>query len=189
MKKPVESPRVSAILALVYNYAHVPPAILANAARRGTEVHHVCELYDRGELDETYITDEIEPYLTAWKAFCAVEKPIWEHIEVGFDFASEYPHRNYRSEGVDRICVMGGIKWLLDLKTVYEASEVLKRVWALQISAYAHGFGDLSITHVGIVHLKKNRTYDFHDFSMGMEKNTEDFLRLVEAWHVIDSIQ
>jgi hypothetical protein len=53
------------------SYAGIPKDILDHASWRGTMVHQLCELWDRGEDVETLyeIDPEILPYLHAWQQF------------------------------------------------------------------------------------------------------------------------
>jgi hypothetical protein len=45
------------------------PALLAAARERGRRVHKACDLFDRGELEETSVDETDEPYIRAWKRF------------------------------------------------------------------------------------------------------------------------
>lgn len=51
------------------DYSMVPANILVDAQKRGTRVHLICELYDRGELDLSSCDLEDTQYLDQWVKF------------------------------------------------------------------------------------------------------------------------
>ena len=58
---------------------------------KGTFIHDMCAMYDRGELDEGSLDSQLLPYLDAWKAFrkqmpvtfAVIEQPFYS-LEYGF---------------------------------------------------------------------------------------------------------
>lgn len=62
-------PSVTEVLGILVDFSDVPPATLENARRRGTEVHAMVDLFNREQLDESSVSDELAPYLDAWKLF------------------------------------------------------------------------------------------------------------------------
>ena len=81
---------------------------------RGAEVALVTELHDKGILDEDTVTDEIRPYLKAWKRFKADTGFLCELIE------EPVYHRELRYAGtLDRIGTWreSPNRILLDIKT------------------------------------------------------------------------
>lgn len=64
-------PGVSRILqgAGLIDFSKVPIDRLEAALNFGTAVHRACELYDKNDLDETSLSEELIPYLNAWKKF------------------------------------------------------------------------------------------------------------------------
>lgn len=64
-------PSVTQILRDWSPTAHIDPALLAVARQRGEEVHWATALDDHCDLDPDSISDEIRPYLEAWRLFRA----------------------------------------------------------------------------------------------------------------------
>jgi len=71
----------------IVDLAAVPPEILANAARRGREIHTALRYYLDGEADwRALVTEETAPYVDAAIAFCTetgveplvVERPMYD---------------------------------------------------------------------------------------------------------------
>ena len=74
-------PSVTQVLGGLYLFAGVPFDVLEAARERGSDVHAACQFYDEGDLDEDSLTDEVRPYLEAWKKFTRDCEPWWTHIE------------------------------------------------------------------------------------------------------------
>lgn len=52
------------------DYGNIDPAVLENAARRGSEVHELAAAYNQhGEVDPAWISDETRPYFDALMKF------------------------------------------------------------------------------------------------------------------------
>lgn len=52
-----------------YGIAH---DVMENASRRGSDVHSICESFDRyGDFDPSWITEETKPYFEGWQEFLA----------------------------------------------------------------------------------------------------------------------
>lgn len=122
-------PSVTQILSVLPNaYETVPPEVLERKRILGTAVHRACELDDQEVLDQFTVHPLVEPYLTAWRRFCA---------DTGFTpSAIEEPgySREYGYAGtLDRVGEIGGALAVLDLKCVAE----LKPETALQTAGYA----------------------------------------------------
>lgn len=61
-------PSVTTILGPIRpDFSMVPPDVLEQKRRLGTDVHLACELDDLGELEA--VDAELQPYLDAWRAF------------------------------------------------------------------------------------------------------------------------
>ena len=68
------------------DYSMVPSNILTDAQKRGTRVHLICELWDKGELDLDSLDGEDQDYLDQWiwfkkskdiKTFDLIESPLY----------------------------------------------------------------------------------------------------------------
>ena len=128
-------PSVTQLLEHLHSFAGVPLAILLEAQQRGTYVHQMCELYDRGELDEqqnAHVAGGLYVgYLDAWKRFIDDFAPNWEAIEErGYSRAHGFAGTKDRRGGFERRHT--GSRWVCDIKTGRQAH----RVWGLQTAAY-----------------------------------------------------
>jgi hypothetical protein len=120
--------RVTDVLKPFVNLSHIDPAVLQNAADRGTRVHKYCELYAQNMLIEDP-TDECKGYVKSFKEWfdknvgevISLEKrlnhPILK-ISGKYDLLVSLKERN-------EIC-------LIDIKTPQSPSDS----WALQTAAY-----------------------------------------------------
>lgn len=130
----INVPGVTSLLRPIHNFDGVPAGVLEAARRRGTYVHRMTELYDKGELDEDanarVMGGAFVGYLQAWKDFLErYEVEILENEQMGYcslGFAGQW----------DRWVRMGARGHagtaLLDIKTSQEAS----RAWGVQTAAY-----------------------------------------------------
>ena len=85
--------------------------VLEIAQERGTCVHLACELYDKGQLDESSVDPELVGYLEAWKKFYSDFKPEFIEIEKMY-----YDERGFAGT-IDRLARVGKITTLIDIKT------------------------------------------------------------------------
>jgi len=93
---------------------------------RGSVVHKVCELDDRGTLDEATVDAHAHGYLLAWRNFKAEMK-----VEI---FETEIPRlseKHMYAGRPDRVAFIGGKQMVLDIKT-----GGLSPVTAIQLAAY-----------------------------------------------------
>ena len=74
-------PSVTNILSDISVMKRMDPAWLADASLRGKMVHKAIELFNRGTLDEDDLDPMLEPYLRAWKRFCADHAFVPDQIE------------------------------------------------------------------------------------------------------------
>jgi hypothetical protein len=115
----------------IIDYSRVPPPILASAARVGIAVHRACHFWDEGDLDESNLYPLIASYLAAWKRFreeqdfipVLIEQSLFATVN-GMTFAGT----------PDRSGLMGGIPYLIEIKT---ADKSMERAWKVQTAAYA----------------------------------------------------
>ena len=139
-------------------YAETNPAILAQAQRRGTEVHELCEAIDCGiDPAELEIAPELVGYVNAYLAFLRDYRPTWDYIEK-IVCTQEYAGR------ADRIGKIDGKPCIVDIKTTANMDRLSKLSLAFQLyfynEAFYSGFAD---TLYG-VQLKKDGTYTAQDY-------------------------
>jgi hypothetical protein len=64
-------PGVTGILKDLSIMSRLDPGLLREASERGKFVHEAVRLYNLGDLDEESLHPSLEPYVRAWKRFCA----------------------------------------------------------------------------------------------------------------------
>lgn len=111
-------PLVSVTQALRLAGLSTDPRFFApGSAERGTAVHLATQYDDEGTLDESTLDPVIMPYVEAWRKF-KVEmgfQPI--HIERRL---ARIGHPSFAGT-IDRVCMVGGFRWILDIKSGAEA--------------------------------------------------------------------
>jgi hypothetical protein len=116
----------------IIDYSYIPDFAREKYLKRGSNVHLACEFDDQGDLDEAALSDELRPYVEAWRLFRA---------QTGFH-PSLIEHRGYHPQylyagTLDRCGSMAGVKAdiLLDIKTTQAPD------WTrYQLAAYAAFF-------------------------------------------------
>lgn len=125
-------PSVTEICGLLNNWGDINPAILMQAARRGTVVHEYAELIDYG-VDEDGIEcePELAGYVIAYMRFLRDYRPLWEMVE-----QKVYSEQFGFAGTLDRYGTIDGKPVLLDIKTSSSVNKLQKIIWACQLSAY-----------------------------------------------------
>lgn len=153
----VELPSVSEITRFISReiYGSINQYTLDHAANRGTRVHKACELIDK--YGEAEIDEDIAPRVSAYIDFLRDRKPAWTHIEK----AMHSPARRYAGT-IDRVGVVGGETWLIDLKA---QEQIKKPLVTAQVNAYAIMAEEngLSIDRLGCLQLTNGGKYRFHE--------------------------
>ena len=147
----------------------INPAVLAQAARRGTLVHEYTESIDYGiPLEEIDIEPELAGYVQAWLRFkrdwlftpLHIEKPLYD-AEAGY------------AGRIDRIGTVNGNLGIVDVKTTTSFDRLAKIALACQLAGYEWlCMADLisnPCPKYG-VQLKKDGTYTVHDADKIQEK-------------------
>ncbi len=62
-------PSVTQLLKPLIDYSMIAADVLERARQLGQAVHRTTELYDNNDLDEDSLSEELRPYLDAWKRF------------------------------------------------------------------------------------------------------------------------
>ena len=127
-----EVPSVTTILNYMSDveYRGISPAVLDQAAKRGTLVHEYTELLDYDALPDE-IEYEVVGYIKAYADFLRDYKPDWLLIET--PVYSE--HHGYAGT-VDRFGIIDGKKSVVDIKTVASPTKMQKFTVSSQTSAY-----------------------------------------------------
>lgn len=144
----------------VIDYSMVPPAILENARRRGTNVHRwTCEYDKHGSIDETWLQEDEVPYFEAWMKFRSESKFVITNIE-------EPMLRTIAGMEVggtpDRVGFLGRNKFVLDIK----CCRARHAGWALQVGAYEMMLtGRPRVGHMGRMIVQLFPTGKYNSFS------------------------
>ena len=147
----------------------ISPAVLAQAARRGTLVHEYTESIDYGiPLEEIEIDPALAGYVQAWLRFkrdwmftpLHIEKPLYD-VKDGF------------AGRLDRVGTINGRLGIVDIKTTTSFDREAKIALACQLAGYERlCMADLisaPCPKYG-VQLKKDGTYTVHDADKIQEK-------------------
>ena len=151
-------------------YSAIDPAVLDNAARRGTAVHAACELY--GLYGVADVQPEYQGYIDAFLKWVDQLKPTFIYTERAIW------HKQLLYAGtLDLVAEIGGIKMLVDYKTTSQINDMLTKV---QLEAYRRALETHGIEVEGkaILQLRPNGTFEFRNYK------SPDF----EAWDVFTSL-
>lgn len=95
------------------DFSQVPPDVLRRAAERGTEVHRLTAMMDRGEFTaDTVFDPNYEGYLDGWARFLGMNE--WEPMLIEEPLGSE---EDDDAGTIDRFGILNGRPTILDLKT------------------------------------------------------------------------
>jgi len=110
--KPI--PSVTTVLksAGMIDFSHVSKSALDIACQFGTLIHSLTELYDKGELEESSIDAQAEPFFNGYLNFLDDIKPVFTYIE-----KMVYSERYWYIGTLDRIAVVGKDIVIIDIKT------------------------------------------------------------------------
>lgn len=104
-------PSVTGIIDCLTDYLGIPEHVLDHKSQIGLAVHKACELYDKGELDWSTVSEVILPYLLAWIKFLEdtdFQVVLNEHIVY---------HKRHRYAGkLDRVGFIKGRLATIDIK-------------------------------------------------------------------------
>lgn len=120
-------PSVTQVLDQLNDFSDVHPDRLEAARIRGSHVHAMIDLDNRGELDEASVDEAYLPYLEQWRLFLR---------ESGFQVtASEMRvfHSKLRYAGTCDTLIGHNSSWVLDIKT-----GAVPRTVGAQLAAYQH---------------------------------------------------
>lgn len=143
-------PSVTQILSPLVDLSGIAKSVLEAKRQLGQDVHFACELLDEDDLDESSLTEEVEPYVRAYRKFKADTGTLVllnEH-QVG------EPTLMYAGT-LDRVLLLNGQRWLVDLKTCISTPLAV----GPQTAAYLRALGDSTVTHRGALRLRPDGTY------------------------------
>lgn len=145
-------PSVTQLLQPLCDFSRVAREVLEAKRELGRQVHYACQLDDEGDLDEDSVTEEIEPYLQAWRLFLRESGAKVLHNERRvFEPMLQY------AGTLDNVLLLNGHKWLVDKKTAI----AVPMAAGPQTAAYLRALGDTSVTHRAAVRLRPDGTYRF----------------------------
>lgn len=134
-------PSVTDICSIIGGSFKASDPVVMNAARRGTAVHELCEMYDYGILPDE-IPPELAGYLEAYIRFFRDYRAKWLQIE--------YPLGNMElgyAGTLDRMGFLSRELTVVDLKTTASMDRAIKVKYACQTAAY----GRLVKRNIGMI--------------------------------------
>lgn len=147
----------------------INPAVLAQAARRGTLVHEYTESIDYGiPLEEIDIDPALAGYVQSWLRF----KRDWQFVPLYIEKAL-YSAGDGFAGRLDRVGTINGRLTIVDVKTTTSFDRPAKVALACQLAGYERLCMDeiISATYSKYgVQLKKDGTYTVHDADKIQEK-------------------
>ena len=158
-------PSVTDILSILDDFGGVSPAIIAQAARRGSLVHEYTQLIDYGaDPNELEIEPELVGYVQAWVNFCHDWQPEWELIE-------QPVHTDDYAGTLDRMGNIAGVRTLVDIKSTAGANRKQRVKWAAQLHGYNITFPrEQRAERLWDVLLKKDGKYTVYDAKDSCER-------------------
>ena len=139
----------------------VDPVTLEAACLRGTAVHEAIEAHAYGYLDEATLSPIAAPYLDGYKKFLSESghEPIATEIEV------IHPSWGYIGH-LDRVGWLIGKRAILDFKTP-ESLDLKPAGYQLALYRLAWNaqHPDQPVDVIGVLQLKSDGTYRFHDLN------------------------
>jgi len=145
-------PSVTQILAPLFSFEGIPPAVLDAKRDLGQRVHFACQLDDENDLDEASIEHDVAPYLNGWRRFLRETGAVVVHNE---QRVAE-PTLMYAGT-LDNVLLLNGAKWLVDKKTSF----ALPMAVGPQTAAYMRALGDPTVTHRGALRLRPDGSFRF----------------------------
>ena len=161
-------------------------AVLAQAQRRGTEVHELCEQIDCGiPVEEMEIAPELVGYVQAYINFLQDWNPEWDYLEK-IVYTDSFAGR------ADRIGRIDGKTVIADIKTTASMDRLSKLALAAQLYGYAVAWCDMDPGHTAQrlfgIQLKKDGKYTLHEYSKIMDSYYDSSLGMALTWAELSAI-
>ena len=148
-------PSVTQIIKPITEYSSaISPEIMAHAALRGQAVHKACEIIDMGLEFAEPLSEEIVPYVDAWKLFVAEKRVTITATEQRLF----HPTMQYAGT-FDAIGVIGNDEWLIDRKAIAQLTPAI----GVQTAGYEAMLGRK--VRRAAVQLKSNGGYVFQEYA------------------------
>jgi hypothetical protein len=158
-------PSVTDICKPLVSFGDINPAIIQQAARRGSLVHEYTELIDYGiEPNDLEVEPELVGYVTAYACFLRDYKPQWELIEKPL-----YSLDLGYAGTLDRFGIIDGEQTIVDIKTSASANRATRIAWATQLTAYRALLGCAEAKRYNLW-LKKDGSYQLVSASKTEQK-------------------
>lgn len=148
--------RISTILEPFSGMDKIDPEIVANAARRGTQVHLICEAIATG-FGDVGVDDETAPYIKSFMYWWDTSPEVISMEERLYDDELQITGKfDFLIKTKDGLAI-------IDLKTSYQES----KTWPVQGNAYAYlaSKSGYDIKKIYFIHLKRDgsppRIYDY----------------------------
>jgi ATP-dependent exoDNAse (exonuclease V) beta subunit len=126
-------PSVTQVLKIANEFDKIDKQTLSKAAKFGTAVHKMTELYDLGVLNMETVAVVLLPYLDGWKKFLSDTN--FKPLEIECRIASKLGYAGT----FDRLGYLDNKLTLVDIKT----GSTLQRSTALQLAAYKHAYEEI----------------------------------------------
>lgn len=149
-------PGVTSILAPLSDFSRINPEVLAAKADLGKRVHLACELDDDDDLDENSVEPDVGAYLGAYRKFKAETG-----ARVLLNEFCVFEPRLMFAGTLDRVFMISGARWLVDLKTCFATP----RSAGPQTAAYLRALADPTVARRAALRLKPDGTYAFEDLT------------------------
>lgn len=164
-------------------YRFIPRAVLDNAATLGTFVHACTELMDEDDLsDEDRQDAEARGYLDAYEAWKRIANPEFLGVEL------RLACRSFAGT-IDRVAVINGEHWIIDLKTT---SELHAHV-GIQLAAYEVlsrlAFPEVKTFRRAALQLKEDGKYRFKEYASPMDKQCFFGLLNLHLWRTANGLE
>ena len=169
----VKIPSVTQIISAVNGniWGMIDAETMEIACQRGTAVHTITELHDKGTLDIDTIDPALTGYHEAYLKFLKECNPVWDLIECKVHSGP------FRYAGtLDRTGTLGGKNIILDIKSG------VKNTWTgCQLAAYDKALNDGILRKRYGLYLSKNGKYKLEPYTNTTDWNI--FLSALNIWN------
>lgn len=149
-------------LHLTKEYGAIDPAVVENAALRGSAVHKLLEYKTKGELDQYEIHEELRPYLDAHELFLQETK--FKADPTACELKLYSAHHDYCCT-LDIVGVLDGEIVVIDYKTSSAHDKAVELQTAAQFIAYNEWNQIRPAMKRFSLQLRKNGKYTLRDHS------------------------
>jgi len=149
-------------LHLTKEYGAIDPAVVENAAMRGSAVHKLLEYKTKGELDQYEIPEELRPYLDAHELFLQETK--FKADPTACELKLYSAHHDYCCT-LDIVGILDGEIVVIDYKTSSAHDKAVELQTAAQFIAYNEWHQIHPAMKRYSLQLRKNGKYTLRDHS------------------------